>query len=295
MRISVVIPTYSRPEALHGCLTRIAEADYDRGKFEVIVVDDGSPDPANSVVQRFASKFNVVSLRQTRSGPGAARNRGAEHARGEWLGFLDDDCVPRPDWLLQMDAAAMRDPEAMLGGNTINGCPGNTFAAFNQFLTNAVTERFRTQGSSLSFFPSNNLFVPAKEFRAMGGFHPDLKLAGGEDRELGARWLSSGRKLIAVEEAKVVHYHPQTLATFFHTHLRYGRGAAQLHRARMTSPWGLETGGLQASLLRSALGAQPARMRVAHIALLAIAQAAELAGYAMESLKNWPPQATEQA
>ena len=72
---------------------------YPQDRFEVIVVDDGSEPPMDSVVSFFRDRLELVLLSQANSGPAAARNTGAAQAKGKFLAFTDDDCTPAPDWL----------------------------------------------------------------------------------------------------------------------------------------------------------------------------------------------------
>ena len=276
MRFSIIIPTFNRPGGLHRCLASLAALHYPRDRFEVIIVDDGSTPPAAPE----AEGLNLKIIRQINRGPAAARNLGVAHSSGEMLAFIDDDCAPRPDWLLSMDSAAVRSPEALLGGKTINGCSRNLYASVNQLLVHTVTGWLRENNSPLQFFPSNNLAAPADEFRQMGGFDPRFPAAAGEDRDLCGRWKASGRTLVEVPQACIEHYHPQTLASFLAMHFRYGRGAAQLHRARNTTALRFAQGGLYLRLLSAARGASERRFRTA--ALLALSQAATAAGYVIE-------------
>jgi hypothetical protein len=146
-----------------------------------------------------------------------------------------------------------------------------------------VTRWLLEHGSPLRFFSSNNLSLPNVRFQKLGGFNPQCDLAGGEDRELCARWLASGGQMIEVPDAKVKHYHPQTLSSFLKMHVRYGRGAAQLHRSRNTSPRQLAAKGLHASVLRATLRAERGSSRAVLAALFAAAQAAEVVGYTIET------------
>ncbi len=276
MRFSIVIPTYNRPWRLHGCLASLAALDYSRDRFEVIVVDDGSTQPVAAV----AGGLNLKIIRQSNRGPASARNLGVAHASGEILAFLDDDCAPQPDWLLRMDAAAVRSPGALLGGRTSNGCDDNVYAAVNQLLVDTVIDWLRENSSPLQFFPSNNLAAPSADFREVGGFDSGFAIAAGEDRDLCGRWMASGRPLVEVPQACIVHYHPQSLCSFIGMHFRYGRGAALMHRSRNTTPLRYAEKGLYLRLLSAASGIPHRRLRTT--ALLGLTQAAAAAGYVFE-------------
>ena len=70
---SIVTPTYNRPERLATCLQSIAQLDYPRDRFEVIVVDDGSKTPIEPVITPLRDRLNITLLKQLNSGPAAAR------------------------------------------------------------------------------------------------------------------------------------------------------------------------------------------------------------------------------
>ncbi|MBC7811061.1 MAG: glycosyltransferase family 2 protein, partial [Burkholderiales bacterium] len=73
---SIIIPSYNRPAQLRTCLEALTQLDY--APFEVIVVDDHSPQPLDNVIESFTDRLNVRLLRQPDNhGPGAARNVGA--------------------------------------------------------------------------------------------------------------------------------------------------------------------------------------------------------------------------
>jgi hypothetical protein len=99
--ISVVIPTYNRAALVSGAIESALSQSVRPG--EVIVVDDGSDDDTGAVVARFGSAVRYI--RQANAGVGAARNRGAGEATGEWVAFLDsDDTWERDKLALQLAA-----------------------------------------------------------------------------------------------------------------------------------------------------------------------------------------------
>ncbi len=73
----IVIPTYNRPQQLASCLHGINELTYSRDRFEVIVVDDGSHTPLESIVNAVSDRVAVKLIIQSNSGPAVARNHGA--------------------------------------------------------------------------------------------------------------------------------------------------------------------------------------------------------------------------
>ncbi|MGD1085059.1 MAG: glycosyltransferase [Verrucomicrobiota bacterium] len=102
-RLSVVITTYNRPEALRQCLEGFARQTLAREAFEVVVVDDGSEKPVRRIVEAFQERAQVRLVRQPNGGLAAARNAGIAAARGAVIVPYDDDNMPHPDCLLEHD------------------------------------------------------------------------------------------------------------------------------------------------------------------------------------------------
>jgi glycosyltransferase involved in cell wall biosynthesis len=98
-RLSVVVPTYRRPEGVVRAVRAWTAQRFDA--FEVVVVDDGSPDDTSERLRALAADDErIVFVRQTNRGVAAARNAGLDHARGRWILFADDDVSPVDDTTL---------------------------------------------------------------------------------------------------------------------------------------------------------------------------------------------------
>ena len=85
--ISVIIPTYNRVKFLPEAIESVLAQTYPY--FELIIVDDGSDDNTASLVQSYDQ--DIIYVRQKNRGPAAARNRGVQAARFNYLAFLDSD------------------------------------------------------------------------------------------------------------------------------------------------------------------------------------------------------------
>lgn len=106
VRISVVIPTYNCERYLAQAIDSVLAQTY--RDFEVIVVDDGSTDRTDQVLQSYGSQ--IRALRQSNQGVAAARNQGMMIAQGEWIAFLDADDIFFPDKLAAQIAHAEAHP-----------------------------------------------------------------------------------------------------------------------------------------------------------------------------------------
>lgn len=229
---SVVVPTFRRPEQLTLCLEGLSRLNFPRDRFEVIVVDDGSPESLDMVVARWREHLDVRLVVQPNGGPAAARNHGAACARRPFLAFIDDDCVPAPGWLQAFGKVFDEAPQELLGGYTVNALPQNPFSAASQQLVSYLCDYYHGQHGRTRLFTSNNIAIGTEAFQAMGGFDTRFRRAAGEDREFCDRWAAGGRGTRFVRDATVLHTHHMSLLTFWRQHFEYGRGAAMFRNAR---------------------------------------------------------------
>lgn len=95
-KISVIIPVYRVEKYINAAIKSVLEQTYK--DFEIIIVDDGSPDQSVEICQQFKD-YRTKIIRQTNRGLAGARNTGIRHAQGEYLAFLDGDDIWLPNKL----------------------------------------------------------------------------------------------------------------------------------------------------------------------------------------------------
>lgn len=93
-KISLIIPVYKVENYLRECIDSILNQDY--SDYEVILVDDGSPDNCPAICDEYAEKDSRITvLHKKNAGPSAARNAGIPYITGEYVWFVDsDDYLP---------------------------------------------------------------------------------------------------------------------------------------------------------------------------------------------------------
>lgn len=100
IKISVVVCTFNRADILPLALQSLCEQTPHHDQTEIIVVDNNSPDNTRQVVDEFIEKYpNIRYCFEPIQGLSHARNRGWREARGEYVGYLDDDAKAPPEWL----------------------------------------------------------------------------------------------------------------------------------------------------------------------------------------------------
>lgn len=100
-KISVVVPVYRGEKYLRECIESILGQTFK--DFELLLLDDGSPDHSGDICDRYAQKDDRVRvIHKENEGINATRRRGVHEAKGEWVAFCDDDDTMEPDALYSM-------------------------------------------------------------------------------------------------------------------------------------------------------------------------------------------------
>lgn len=282
---SIIVPTFNRPLPLTRCLQSLERLDYPRDRFEVIVVDDGNEVPAKVVVSPFRNRLNVTLIAQPHSGPAIARNKGATHAKGEFLAFTDDDCTPAPKWLKSLALRFNGTPDAMIGGRTLNVFLQNPYSTASDLLIRYLYSYYNVNPDQAHFFASNNLALSRDSFQSIGGFNTLFPYAAAEDREFCERWLRHGFRMTYAPEALIYHAHRLTLHSFFRQQFNYGRGAFHFHQLRARrrlDHFRLEPLFFYVNLLRYPLAEIQGRKKYLIWALIVLSQKTNAAGFLWE-------------
>ena len=270
VKISIVVPTFRRPEAIRRCIAALQRQDV--ADMEIVVVDDGSPEPVGALP---AGPHPVRLLRQENAGPAAARNHGVRMARGDLVCLTDDDCRPKAGWARAFAEAAVRE-KGLMAGVTTNAVADNAFSAASQDMASYVSR----VGLGTDFAPSNNLAILRADYLSAGGFPTDFDRAAGEDRAFAHACTALWPGIAEVPAAIVEHDHALDWRSFWRQHRNYGHGAYTWHglARRQNSPTFSKPRfyfGLVAAPLRD--GISPSRLSRA--ALIALAQVATAQGY----------------
>ena len=120
--VTVIIATYNRADMLPGALESVLAQDADGVRYEVIVVDNNSPDQTRAVVESFIARGhrNLRYLFEGKQGVAHARNTALAHARAPVIAFTDDDVRVSPDWVAMIKRSFDEHPEAgCIGGKVL--------------------------------------------------------------------------------------------------------------------------------------------------------------------------------
>ncbi len=226
-KVSVIIPFKDAAETLPACLNALA-AQNNAPPWELLAVNNNSRDDSVRCALDAAKNHAGLPFRlleEETPGPGAARNRGAREAAGELLLFTDADCLPAPDWIADMWRHYRETPEiGAISGTILPYRPRGAVHTFTSLFTlpphhsEKIHDRFTLITGG---FQTANLAVPKPVFTEIGGFLPSL--FPGEDHALCQAIYASGRKIRAVPDARVHHWHRNTFGKMLRQAFGYGR------------------------------------------------------------------------
>lgn len=218
--LTVVIPTYGKPETLPLVMRHLEAQTLPRSRFEVLVIDDGSPDDTSARLATMAKETPLAFrwLRQENRGVSATRNRGAREAKGDLVLLIQDDILATPDLLERHLALHRRHPErtAVVVGR-VTWPPGWTIDHFMEWLDNGGPQfryhqvRGRTTVTYKHMYTCN---VSFKRQALLDAPFDEEIVYGFEDIELAWRLQGQGFTFYFDESALGYHHHRRSFEDF---------------------------------------------------------------------------------
>jgi GT2 family glycosyltransferase len=196
---TVAVSTYRRTERLTRLLHALAAQTLPSSRFDVVVYDDasgdGTADAARDLAATLPYPLRVLEGNVNR-GPAFGRNQAWRAATADIVAFIDDDCVPDPDWL-RAGLERFADPEVV-------AVVGRVEPAREQ-LANLGPYARTLSVHDARFFATANCFYRRSGLETSDGFDERFRRAAGEDTDLGLRVLAQGGRVDYAEDALVHH------------------------------------------------------------------------------------------
>jgi len=225
--VSVIIPAHGRPEELGRCLEHLAAQSVATIGFEVVIVDDGSPDSLEATVMSSRHRLRLRFLRhECNRGRAAARNTGAAAAHGRLLIFLDADMLASPGWLQAHHQAHVAAAET---GPIVGLGPIPVEPAYLGLLGEYMQRRGHMRPGidadevPYRYFVSSNTSVARELFESVGGYDDAFVYYGGEDIDLGYRLHRAGGRVVVVRPAPAHHAYRYELGSAARRMREFGR------------------------------------------------------------------------
>jgi mycofactocin glycosyltransferase len=258
--IAVVVPAHDRADLLAACLRSIGDAR------EVVVVDDGSRDPAAIAAVTEAAGARLVT-RAHSAGPATARNDGIAATTAPWVAFVDSDVLPSPGWLATLAGHLADERLAAVAPRVVapaGSGPLTAYEAVRSPLDLGAEPGLVGPGRRIGFVPAAALLVRRAAFTDVGGF--DTALRVGEDVDLVWRLAERGWEVRYEPAVRVEHPHRARPRAWLSQRVAYGSSAGSLARRhpgamrhliiprRSIGPWALAACGHPCAALLAAAG-----------------------------------------
>lgn len=197
-QVSIVIPTFQRPALLASCLHALANQEFQKNRYEIIVVTDGPDEYTRTMIQQqniLSPSLRVLAL-PYKKGPAAARNEGWKKAKGTLILFTDDDCVPHPTWIKELFNAYLQQPYAI--------------AAFSGQVVVPCSEKPTDYEKNTAWlekadFVTANCACTKAALKQINGFDEAFTMAWREDSDLQFKLIDCGIPIHYIPKAVVTH------------------------------------------------------------------------------------------
>jgi len=213
LNISIIIAVYQRFDELNELLEGLAQQN--DVNFEIIIVDDGSPEKLESLAEKFKSKLNLKYFYKSNSGPAKSRNFGMEKASGNYFIFLDSDTIAPKNYIETVRKELNSNYVDAFGGPD---AADESFSDLQKAISFSMTSFLTTGGIRGGkkhvgkFQPrSFNMGISKEAFEKTGGFG-NLRI--GEDPDLSMTLWENGFETRLFTDAKVFHKRRTSLKKF---------------------------------------------------------------------------------
>lgn len=228
MFFSIIVPLYNRPVEIKEMLSSLLDQTYK--EFEVIIVEDGSKNKAEHIVDKFKDQLDIQYFFKENEGQGFARNYGFERAKGDFFIVFDSDIIVPEDYLLKVIEGIEKDKLDAFGGPD---AAHSSFTAIQKAISYSMTSPFTTGGIRGNkkhvgqFHPrSFNLGVSREVWEKTGGFKLSRR---SEDIEFSIRMINAGFKVGLIPEAFVYHKRRTSFAQFYKQTYNFGKGRIDIY------------------------------------------------------------------
>ncbi len=220
--VSVIVPVYNAKDMIGDCVESLLNQDYPKDRYEIIIVDNDSTDGTAEVIRRYPVQYLLEAAMHTSY---AARNTGAQKARGELLAFCDADETASPAWIRSLIAAL---------GEGYGGSAGPMLPVPHEetlFMAYAASDADPYHFDAPADIPvavTGNVMYRRSVFDQLGGFDPQLS---GADLTFSRRVTSElGFKVRFTPDAFVYHRPRTTLMKLLKHEVRDAYGGESSHR-----------------------------------------------------------------
>ena len=230
LKFSIIIPVYNRPNEIDELLESLVAQNFSDA-FEVLIIEDGSIQKSDSIVQKYRDQLNLNYFFKENSGAGDSRNFGMKNASGNYFIILDSDVILPNQYLAEVKIGLENNfTDAFGGADAAHKSFSNLQKAINYSMTSVLTTggiRGNTEAIGKFQPRSFNIGLSKKAFENTKGFS---KMKNGEDIDLTFRLWENGFETQLLPKAFVFHKRRASIQQFFKQTLGFGSARPLLNR-----------------------------------------------------------------
>ena len=227
MYFSFVIPTFNREDEVTELLESVLKLELPSNEkfegFEFIFADGSPTDILAPIFPKYANQLNITHIHRPRLAISPSRNLGAEHAKGDYIIFLDSDVILPQEYLIKVFENVLIEDWDSFGGPD---AAHESFTPLQRAISYSMTSYFTTggiRGQQKQIHQYNprgfNMGIKKNIFNEMDGYSD---FVCGEDIELSIRVIKAGNKVGLIPKAHVYHKRRNTIKSFFRQVYRFG-------------------------------------------------------------------------
>lgn len=233
--ITVGVVTYNSESTIQASLESIEDQDFEREKYEIIVIDGGSSDETLNIAKDYCDRI----FQKQNASIGACRQIAFSNAKGRYIAFTDSDCVVPSSWLSDLYTRIQsQNDESVIGvGGPNIAFPGDP--PFTQVVDHMQRSFIASGGSPQSYeftevefaesIPACNILYDKEQIQPMN-FDEEINV--GEDAEFHNRLSKMGYRFIFDPNITVFHHLPSTFSEFIGKNISYGSSMAKIQLQR---------------------------------------------------------------
>ncbi len=210
---SIIVPVYNRINEINDLLESLThQTDSD---FEIIIIEDGSTEKCEITARNFSDRINIQYFYKENEGRSIARNYGIIRANGDFLVFVDSDCIFPNDYIRNLKKSLSDNPTDCFGGpDAAHESFSNLQKAINYSMTSFLTTG-GIRGGKIQlekFVPRTfNMGFSKKVFDTVGGFREMFS----EDIDMSTRIRQAGFSISLFRNVEIYHKRRISLKKFW--------------------------------------------------------------------------------
>jgi cellulose synthase/poly-beta-1,6-N-acetylglucosamine synthase-like glycosyltransferase len=224
--VSIVAPAYNEGENIRACVNSLKAQDFPKEDFEIILVDNNSPDNTLEIIK----SLDVIYTVEHKRGRSEARNAGIRMAKGDIIALIDSDCVAGNNWLNHI-VSAFADPAVGCVAGEIVPVENRKASTLERYLIKIdhLSQKEHIEHSFLPYAATANAAYRKEVFDNVGLFAENM--SSEEDADLSWRMqLFTDYKVAYVPEALVFHRHESSLKELFRQKRRHAYSSVNLYK-----------------------------------------------------------------